>query len=442
MRDRVIVVCISGRAGVSSPSGMTNLRDKLRESLLPLGVVSDNIFRRSWNHNEDDNPFGAPWVSDLNREINQRTEDPTYLALIGHSYGAWAACRLSNATNRVPDFVALIDPVFGPTNTDPVRPMSSFVKSWYQRKGIKRGDCFGIGKIPCVSASNGISCGYHPVPGADENQEEEFVKNWDGEIQTANCPFGEVPVEESHVSLDDNQWIWHSIHDKLVDDIQALPEGWTPIPEERVSLSVGTDKQIWSIDANGEISRWNGHRLDHISGQLTQVSVGSDGEVWGVNRDAQIFRYTTAVSGSVGYFENIQGSLTHVSVGNHANIWGVNSHDEIFRWNGQTFDRVPGFLRQLSVGSDGSVWGVNAIDDIYRWNGKEFDQIPGKLKAVAVGCEGKVWGINSSNELYRWDACQFHLVPEGKLIHVSVGSDGAVWGMNKNHRVFRRQNRA
>ncbi|PFK46727.1 hypothetical protein COJ23_22245 [Priestia megaterium] len=225
IRGDVVIICISGRGGVGSPSGMVDLRDKLRNALTPLGVIPDNIFHRSWNHGESDNPFGAPWVSDLNREIERRTSNPSYLAVIGHSYGGWAACRLSNATKRIPDFVGLIDPVFGPSNTfvEGDRPRGQLIKNWYQNNSIVGGDpCTGWGKAPCGPTSNGISCGYKSVPGAHENIKEEFDKTWEGNRKRARCPWGRVHILTSHVTLDDNQWIQRQIYDKLVSDIGRI----------------------------------------------------------------------------------------------------------------------------------------------------------------------------------------------------------------------------
>ncbi|XKK19176.1 hypothetical protein HFP67_23660 [Bacillus sp. CB102A.1] len=130
----IVIACISGRGGVSSPSGITALRDDLRNKLAPLGVDPDSIFRRSWNKNADDDPFGYPWVTDLNAEINQRSTNPDYLALIGHSYGGWAACRLSRKTNRTPDFIALLDPFL---ELEIVWDQKTFLEDYPLQIGIK-----------------------------------------------------------------------------------------------------------------------------------------------------------------------------------------------------------------------------------------------------------------------------------------------------------------
>lgn len=255
MRDNVVIICINGLFGVSPPSGMMNLRNTLRNELQPLGVNIDNIFRRSWNHNQNDNPFAVPWVSDLNREIERRTNNPSYLALIGHSYGGWAACRLSRITRRKPDFVALIDPVFGPNNvfTPSDRPRGLFIKNWYQANGIQILDYCTGARVPCFPQQAGISCGYKPVPGAHENVEEKHLKNWAGNRERKPCPLvGRVPMLTAHVTMDDDVWIWRQIRDRLFNDISKL------IPRlGRYAIKTWTNKYVSANNA----PPWQLHQL-------------------------------------------------------------------------------------------------------------------------------------------------------------------------------------
>jgi hypothetical protein len=53
------------------------------EELGALGVIPENIFHRSWNHRRDEDPFSAPDVDVINDQTNSRSEDPSYLAIIG-----------------------------------------------------------------------------------------------------------------------------------------------------------------------------------------------------------------------------------------------------------------------------------------------------------------------------------------------------------------------
>lgn len=115
--EDVVIVCISGFRGGNS-NGMTSLRDTLREKLTAkYGINPNNIFHIKWNQENDSNRRNIPLISDINKEILRRTKNPRYVALIGHSFGGWAASRLSRVTLKIPDFVGLVDPVYGPANT-------------------------------------------------------------------------------------------------------------------------------------------------------------------------------------------------------------------------------------------------------------------------------------------------------------------------------------
>ncbi len=227
----VVIVCINGRAGAAGPSGrsgMYGLRDRLKTELAPLGVNQDNIFRISWNKDGDNDPSGAPDLNDINNEIRAKSSNPSYLAIIGHSYGGWAACTLSRITDRIPDFVALIDPVFGPTNTFKPRhrPRGNFIKNWYQTNGvdiiIPSGHC-SRSYIPCGPTTNGISCGYRDVPGANENEKVDYYYNWDGNHERYPCPItGRVHIEALHVNMDDNGKTWRQIRNKIYEDLDNL----------------------------------------------------------------------------------------------------------------------------------------------------------------------------------------------------------------------------
>ena len=134
-----------------------------------------------------------------------------------------------------------------------------------------------------------------------------------------------------------------------------------------------------------------------IPGQLKHVSVGSDGDVWGVNSEDFIFRWNG------NSWNNVNGRLKQIAVGNAQNIWGVNAADEVFRWDGNDWVVVPGNLKYVSVSSDGAVWGVNSEDFIFRWNGSDWDGIDGRLMQIAVGNAEGILGVNSANQVFQWN---------------------------------------
>ncbi|MDQ0888834.1 hypothetical protein QFZ81_003922 [Paenibacillus sp. V4I9] len=223
----VVIVCISGRGGgVAGPNGMTRLQDTLRTRLTSAyGVNPANIFHRSWNKNRDSDPSGAPLLNDLLGEINKRSMKPSYLAIIGHSYGGWAACKVSRNTSKIPNFIGLIDPVFGSSNTftSGNAPRGATINNWYQKNGVIGGEpCTGLGKIPCVPAINGISCGNQSVTGARPIL-VNFLKTWDGKIKTVNClGKGSVRLIASHTDIDDDKWIHHLIFNQINNDLSKI----------------------------------------------------------------------------------------------------------------------------------------------------------------------------------------------------------------------------
>ncbi|MCR8927516.1 RICIN domain-containing protein [Priestia megaterium] len=224
--EQAIIICISGRGG-AGPGGISDLRNTLQRELVPLGVKPDNIIRANWNYKNQEDPSLFPSTQELLGEISSRSRTPSYLAIIGHSYGGWAACKLSRVTSRVPDFIGLIDPVFGYNNTFTSGdiPRGNFIKNWYQNNSIVGGDpCTGAGKIPCSRPSGGISCGYKDVTGAHEIVNEHFLKNWDGSRKSVSCGASGIVVSRphlltSHVNIDDDKWIHRQIRDRIYADL-------------------------------------------------------------------------------------------------------------------------------------------------------------------------------------------------------------------------------
>ncbi|WP_242272958.1 hypothetical protein [Bacillus cereus group sp. BfR-BA-01538] len=226
-RTKIVVGCISGLFGHADVLGnhaMRDFRDFLRNYLKDW-VNPENIFYQSWNPGNEDKPFDAPATGELNRVIQGISNTPCYLALIGFSYGGWAVSRLSRITKRIPDFIGLIDPVYGPRNdmmnTD--IPRGRIIKSWYQKYAIQELEpCTGASKIPCSSPQNGIACGNQNIPGA-ENIHEEFLKNWEGNRERKPCPvIGRVPIHSTHANIAGSPWIWRQIAEKLLSDIRTI----------------------------------------------------------------------------------------------------------------------------------------------------------------------------------------------------------------------------
>lgn len=220
----IVIVCISGRGG-GNKNGMTKLRDKLRTELTSLyGVNPANILHVQWNKNHNSDPRYQPLTKQITNEINKRSQDPSYLAIIGHSYGGWAACRVSKITKKIPNFVGLIDPVFGPSNTLNPEDLPRGIKkiNWFQNNGIQGiRDCPPILRVPCSSRSEGISCGFQGVPGATPNR-VRFLRNWDLTTRSVDCSGKTVKLRAYHTNIDDDKGVHREIFDQINSDLKGI----------------------------------------------------------------------------------------------------------------------------------------------------------------------------------------------------------------------------
>lgn len=225
-----IVMGIWGRAGAGDDAdpdnGIAAGIERLRPRLTALGVPDNHIWSTSWNTWHNDNPFDLPATAQHVDELIAREANPSYVALIGHSYGGRAVCMLSRQFDRDPDYIALIDPVFGPMgdNEQVIEPRGAVIQNWYQRNAIRsiteEEDCSGT---VAAGLPLGISLG-RSIPNA-QNFEVEFQRHADGTPVTRPqpCPDGKLaPMHITHVTIDGDEFIWGQIFNKIINDIRDL----------------------------------------------------------------------------------------------------------------------------------------------------------------------------------------------------------------------------
>ncbi|PGN34891.1 hypothetical protein CN968_26120 [Bacillus thuringiensis] len=236
--EDIVIVCISGFRFTGDPdSPIINLRDDLRKRLSPLGIPDDNIFHRPWNQGGESQPDQSPNHNDILREIQNRTKNPRYIALVGHSYGGWAACKVSRAIDV--NHIVLLDPVFGPDNkveSDDV-PIAPIIENWCQDNAIMiLNYCTPWIRVPCVSTSThrGLACGNQDVPNVTEYHDVEYVMDRDGTPQEHPCkvkiPGTDIEIKicikklATHITMDYNPYIAQRICDTLYNEISNLIE--------------------------------------------------------------------------------------------------------------------------------------------------------------------------------------------------------------------------
>lgn len=204
MRDRIVIMGISGLSGGAGAEGIPKMIERFREKIgRPLDIPDRNVFFTKWNATSNPNPSSAPDVPKLKEAIEIITPNPAYLAIIGHSFGAWAAIRLSRSLPYEPDFIGLIDLVYN-VGADNVFPRGRIVQSWYQDITPPHGET--LSHVPGVMT--------HHV---------SMQETWERRAICAVRIFGRCMRKKrtSHTDIDSNERVWRDIYDSLKPDIEA-----------------------------------------------------------------------------------------------------------------------------------------------------------------------------------------------------------------------------
>jgi len=190
-------------------------------------------------------------------------------------------------------------------------------------------------------------------------------------------------------------------------------------------VSVANMDNIWAIDGNGKVYRWNGSSFtpEAAAPKLSNISVGTDGVVWGVTAaDGWLYKRENNAWAGV----TTPTKVRQVSAGNKDAVWYVRQDGKrVYEKKGNRWILRPGGIGQVSVGSDGVVWGVkwDAAHDnsawgtdpkgykfpVYRWSASAktwktvaFNgSVP--FKSVSVGDRLNIWGVDTHNTIYKWN---------------------------------------
>jgi len=221
--SKVVVIGLWGFRGAND-GGIAGLCNRISQTLVPAGVPEANIFAMSWNRGRNDDWGSSPDTEDHCNEIKKRCARPEYLAIIGHSLGGWAACKLANRMATVPwgelndfrpDYTALIDPIYRTPNVTielearmPIQ--AKRFDNWYQTNGMNEPQ-------HCTKIGDNLICGpKHPHA---TNVRMDVVRDWDGETEFVNCFGLERDKLTWHTWIDSHKFIWRQIHDVIATDV-------------------------------------------------------------------------------------------------------------------------------------------------------------------------------------------------------------------------------
>jgi len=141
---------------------------------------------------------------------------------------------------------------------------------------------------------------------------------------------------------------------------------WSSIPTNVVDISA-KGNELWAIDKNQWIWRWDGNMWQKMPGDATAVGASSDGWTW-------VASNTTAVG--------------------------------VYRWNVplKNWDKMSGMLIQISAASKDVAIGVNFAQEIWFYKNGTWTQLPGKGVWAAIGDQDERWMVDSAGSSWRWNS--------------------------------------
>lgn len=107
----------------------------------------------------------------------------------------------------------------------------------------------------------------------------------------------------------------------------AGANNWIQLPGVLSAVAAGSAQEIWGLNPQGGVVRWNGSGWETKPGQLMNIAVGADASVWGVASNGNVFQWEKARNS----WSQRDGTLAQISVGNANVIWGVNANNAIFQ---------------------------------------------------------------------------------------------------------------
>ena len=243
VRSKIFVMSIHGRgAATRNPgendyrdTGMSVLLDSIASELQAFGIPAANLRKLQWNADYESS-VKRPDVDYIESQMPAPyRSDPIYTAILGHSYGAYAAGKVSESyVKRLgykPDYVATIDPVLGIENRDSANFYGQFMQNWYQTNGI--GDLFGSSTL-CIADTlscrfgESISCGQSlQDKGFDTSTKVNVQHNRSGTKKMMSCLGLTKNKPQMHTTIDEDGLIHQQIIDKVRRDIKRIYDAVT-----------------------------------------------------------------------------------------------------------------------------------------------------------------------------------------------------------------------
>lgn len=216
---------------------------------------------------------------------------------------------------------------------------------------------------------------------------------------------------------------------------------WTVIQPTAVLKAIDMDDSgtnIWGLNPNGYVLKWNGNGWTQKSGKEKCISVSGDGTaVWGI---ADLYNQPEKWNGTnwTLYPNPTGATLISISVGNNNQVWAVTSTGKVVKWNGGSWDNYPGSLSQISVSPDGlNVYGIDKTTKYPvqfangTWSVMNYGTVS-ELSYIDAGNGGLVWALNVNGYDLKLSPKGVWTYTGGQQKSVATTGNGSkVWGIQK-----------
>lgn len=249
------------------------------------------------------------------------------------------------------------------------------------------------------------------------------------------------------------------------------------------AIDVGPQDEVWVIESDNDIYRYNSGSWEEVAGQGTDIGVGADGDVWMVGKNGGVFQRTTG-----RWTDRKRGEHLAIDVDHLGFAWVINEHHKVFKWNGRDWVSIPGIEAiDISLSSNGKVWVIEResrlphyyLPNQSRWipNASELDRVTrfrydkisvGPYEHLALVKEdnrfylrnryqwpgeefvditlsdrnGSPWAIKKNREgekrVYSWNGVYWKFEKPGNHIAIDAGKNNEIWVIDKNNRLYRK----
>jgi hypothetical protein len=182
--------------------------------------------------------------------------------------------------------------------------------------------------------------------------------------------------------------------------------------------------EVWGLSLNGHpfrrnscIGEWEPVLAPGPAQALTAISTGG-GEVWGLDAQTNVYRFDGAA------FQPVTGHLTSLAVGVDG-VWGILGHPIVATTSGTLARIGPGNLL--------------FTPQVFQYDpaSKSLVQVPNAVMAqISAGGSG-VWAVDQGLSVWRLQAVARKFAPLTNIAlrSLSVGSGTGVWGIDQNYRI-------